>query len=108
MTHFINLQENCDFFTFSPTEAGLQGIEITYTVRQRDGDISNRRRKKPSGKWNDFNTRKYRNVVYLGINRIVPPSESSAHRSYRRAFEAEEIPNDVLNHIKDLAGRVFG
>ena len=97
-----------DFFTFSPTEAGLQGIEITYTVRQRDGDISNRRRKKPSGKWNDFNTRKYRNVVYLGINRIVPPSESSAHRSYRRAFEAEEIPNDVLNHIKDLAGRIFG
>lgn len=97
-----------DFFTFSPTETGLQGIEITYTVRQSDGDVPNRRRKKPSGKWNDFNTRKFKNVVYLGINRIVPPSESSAHRSYKRAFEAEEIPADILNRIKDLAGRIFG
>lgn len=97
-----------DFFTFSPTETGLQGIEITYTVRQHDGDIPNRRRKKPSGKWNDFNTRKFKNVIYLGVNRIVPPSESSAHRSYRRAFEAEEISENILNKIKSWAGRIFG
>lgn len=97
-----------DFFTFSPEETGLLGIEITYTIRQPDGDEPNIRRKKPSGKWNDFNTRKYRNVIYLGINRIVPPSESSAHRSYRKAFEAEEIPADMLAKIKTLAGRIFG
>ena len=97
-----------DFFTFSPEETGLQGIEITYIIRQPDGDKPNIRRKKPSGKWNDFNTRKYRNVIYLGINRIVPPSESSAHRSYRKSFEAEEIPADMLAQIKTLAGRIFG
>lgn len=97
-----------DFFTFSPEETGLHGIEIVYTIRQPDGDNSNVRRKKPSGKWNDFNTRKYRNVIYLGINRIVPPSESSAHRSYRKAFEAEEIPTPVLNQIQTLASKIFG
>ena len=97
-----------DFFTFSPEETGLRGIEIVYTIRQPDGDNLNIRRKKPSGKWNDFNTRKYRNVIYLGINRIVPPSESSAHRSYRNAFEAEEIPTPVLNQIQTYASRIFG
>ncbi|MBC3515213.1 ATP-binding protein [Neobittarella massiliensis] len=97
-----------DFFTFSPEETGLQGIEITYTIRQTDGDIPNLRKKKPSGKWNDFNTRKSRNVIYLGINRIVPPSESSAHRSYRKAFETEAIPPIILDQIKTLAGRIFG
>lgn len=97
-----------DFFTFSPEEPGLHGIEIVYTIRQPDGDNSNVRRKKPSGKWNDFNTRKYRNVIYLGINRIVPPSESSAHRSYRKAFEAEEIPAHILEQIQSYASRIFG
>lgn len=66
------------------------------------------RRKKPSGKWNDFNTRKYRNVIYLGINRIVPPSESSAHRSYRKYFEMEELPQNTLDQIKAMAGQIFG
>lgn len=97
-----------DFFTFSPEETGIQGIEISYVIRQADGDVPNIRKKKPSGKWNDFNTRKYKNVIYLGINRIVPPSESSAHRSYRKLFEAEEIPQDILNQIKVMAGRIFG
>ncbi len=97
-----------DFFTFSPDEQGVQGIEINYTIRQEDGDKNNIRRKKPSGKWNDYNTRKIRNVVYLGINRIVPPSESSAHRSYRKLFETEEIDAAILSQIKTLASRIFG
>jgi len=97
-----------DFFTFAPRERGLQGIEIVYTIRQPDGDKSNNRWRKPSGKWNDFNTRKHRNVVYLGINRIVPPSESSAHRSYKKSFEAEEISSDILSQIKSMASRIFG
>lgn len=97
-----------DFFTFAPEEHGLQGIEIVYTIRQAEDDKNNRRWKKPSGKWNDFNTRKHRNVVYLGINRIVPPSESSAHRSYRKLFEAEEINSNILSQIKSMASRIFG
>lgn len=97
-----------DFFTFSSEEHGLQGIEISYTVRQPNGDVVNIRRKKPSGKWNDFNTRKYRNVIYLGINRIIPPSESSVHRSYRKDFEATPVSEDILSRIKSMASRIFG
>lgn len=96
-----------DFFTFAPEEHGLQGIEIIYTIRQLDGDKQNKRWKKPSGKWNDFNTRRHRNVVYVGINRIVPPSESS-HRSYRNYFEAENINQTILSQIKNMASRIFG
>ncbi len=96
-----------DFFTFSPEERGLQGIEIIYTVRQADEDKTNRRWKKPSGKWNDFHTRIHRNVVYFGINRMVPPSESSAHRSYRKLFESDSISSDTLVKIKNMVGKVF-
>lgn len=44
----------------------------------------------------------------MGINRIVPPSESSAHRSYRKSFEAEELSRSILDQIKTMAGRIFG
>ncbi|MDY4784397.1 AAA family ATPase [Pygmaiobacter massiliensis] len=97
-----------DFFTFSPEERGLQGIEIVYNISQQNGDTVNKRWKKPSGKWNDFNTRKNRNVIYLGINRIVPPSESSAHCSYRKRFTADEIAPDILAQIKVMVCRIFG
>ncbi len=101
-----------DFFTFSAEETGLQGIKITYTIRQLEAgntvDKPNIRRKKPSGKWNDFNTRPFRNVIYLGIHRIVPPSESSAHRSYRNHFKQSDISEPILSKVKTMAGRIFG
>jgi len=97
-----------DFFTFVKGEDGLKGIEISYSIRQQSGDKPNKRWRKPSGKWNDFNTRENRNVVYLGINRITPPSESSAHRSYRYNFEKEKISHQILSEIKNMMRRIFG
>ena len=55
------------------------------------------RKKKPSGKWNDYNTRPERVVSYLGINRILPPSESSLFRSYKRSFAEKVLPEDIKN-----------
>jgi len=97
-----------DFFTFSRDEAGLGGIRISYNIRKQEGDVPEARWKKPSGKWNDFHTRTKRNVVYLGINRIVPPSESSVHRSYRRLFERNVIEGGLRQQLIDTVGKVFG
>lgn len=46
-----------DFFTFSRNEAGISGVEISSTYFSSDGMKVDVRKKKQSGKWNDFNTR---------------------------------------------------
>ena len=75
-----------DFFTFLPTEDGISEIQIQTSYLSMTGIKSDIRKKKPSGKWNDFNRRPQRAVSFLGINRIVPPSESNTHRHYSRLF----------------------
>lgn len=97
-----------DFFTFSPNETGISGIEVHAEYLARDGKKEDIRRKKPSGKWNDFNTRPKRAVAYLGINRIVPPSESNPHRHYRRNFQDDALDNAQLVQLKASMTSILG
>lgn len=97
-----------DFFTFSPDEAGIAGIEIQADYLTQNGIKSDIRKKKPSGKWNDFNRRPKRAVTYMGINRIVPPSESSPHRHYCRNFETRLIDNNQLNQLRESMSSILG
>lgn len=97
-----------DFFTFSPDETGLAGIEVLAYYLTQNGLERDVRRKKPSGKWNDFNTRPKRAVAYLGINRIVPPSESNPHRHYRRNFEPSPLDEEQLEQLKNSMTAIIG
>jgi hypothetical protein len=61
-----------------------------------------RRWKKKNGRWNNYDERIERNVVFLGIERIVPHIERSQSRSYYSAFQLgkakgweEDVKKDV-------------
>lgn len=104
-----------DFFFFAAEEKGfftelkIKNNYLTSVVPRypkiQGLDI---RKKKPSGKWNDYNTRPERVVSYLGINRILPPSESSLYRSYKRSFVKKALSDDIKNILLDSLRTIFG
>lgn len=97
-----------DFFTFAPDEAGIAGIEILADYLTPNGIKQDVRKKKPSGKWNDFNRRPKRAVAYLGINRIVPPSESNPHRHYCRNFMRCQLDGEQMAQLKESMTAILG
>lgn len=104
-----------DFFIFAPEERGfVSQIEIksTYltnssskTSEAKGEDI---RKKKPSGKWNDYNTRPERVVSFLGINRILPPSEDSKYREYRSSFKETKLDEEIKSFLTSSLTNIFG
>lgn len=104
-----------DFFVFAPEEKGLVSqieIKSTYLTdfvpappKIKGEDI---RKKKPSGKWNDYNTRPERVVSFLGINRILPPSEDSKYRGYRSSFKETKIDEIIKSFLTSSLTRIFG
>ena len=104
-----------DFFVFAPEEKGLVSqieIKSKYLTdivpkppKVQGEDI---RKKKPNGKWNDYNTRPERVVSYLGINRIIPPSEDSKYRGYRISFKEKKLDDDVKNYLTNSLTTIFG
>lgn len=98
-----------DFFTFSKDEPRISGVEIQSNYRSKDGTIKQDiRKKKLSGKWNDFNRRPKRVVSYLGISRIVPPSESNPHRNYCRYFTKANFNNEQMQQLRESMSHVIG
>lgn len=107
-----------DFFVQHPEEVPPEGIEILYGIAHNkwrkteanpnpEGVRYQRRWKSLGGKWNDYADRVRKNVVFLGIDRIVPHSERSQSRSYSRAFKDAE-PRGWENKVKDAVGYVLG
>lgn len=98
-----------DFFTFFPSENGISEIQIRADYLSATGMKSDIRKKKPSGKWNDFNRRPPRAVSFLGINRIVPPSESSPHRHYCRLFSPAHSLNETqISELSTSLSKILG
>ncbi|PPV05249.1 AAA domain [Xanthomonas bromi] len=94
----VNYYTFSDFFIQHAQEVAPQGIEILYNIaydkwaktqRMPDGKGigAQSRKKAKGGKWNDYHKRVDRNVLFLGIERIVPHSERSQSRSYSRVFK---------------------
>lgn len=107
-----------DFFLQHSEEVSPEGVEIAYAIAYDNWKKSTsvptgvglgiqRRRKNKGGKWNDYDKRVNRNVVFLGIERIVPHSERSQSRSYSKAFTAA-IPSGWEDKVRDAVGYVLG
>jgi predicted ATPase len=107
-----------DFFIQHTEEVPPQGVDIRYGIaydkwRKTDAipdgvGVGNQRRwKSKGGKWNDYGDRVKRNVVFLGIERIVPHTERSQSRSYSRVFKDTQ-PNGWEDKVKDAVGFVLG
>jgi predicted ATPase len=107
-----------DFFVQHTEEIPPQGIDISYGIAYNKwkkteslpegiGIGHQKRWKNQGGKWNDYAERVKRNVVFLGIERIVPHSERSQSRSYSKAFK--DVPlKGWEDKVKNAVGYVLG
>ena len=108
-----------DFFIQSVSDAKLEGISIGYGIlhnRWRGASGAETwaglgfqiREKKKSGKWNDYDTRVLRPAAFLGIDRVVPPSERSVFRNYRSQFSGKKAKGDWEDATRECVARILG
>ena len=103
-----------DFFIQSRDEVPPEGIYIRYKFlhnrwRGREaGPGWQARWKRIGGKWNNYDTRIKRNVIYSGVQRVVPHYERSAHKSYRGRFSIDSLEEQHREDICAIAGRIIG
>jgi energy-coupling factor transporter ATP-binding protein EcfA2 len=108
-----------DFFVQTPDEASVGGIVIRYQIlydkwRSRkgsDGRVGpgwqSRIKRYKGGRWNNYDSRVNRTVVYFGINRLVPHSERSVSKTYRKQFEHVNI-RGWEDEVKKTVGYILG
>lgn len=107
-----------DFFVQNTAEASQSDTVIHYkiaynrwkkspTVPEGIGVAYQIRKKKKGGKWNDYDQRVPRTVVFLGIERIVPHSERSQSRSYSKVFK-DGRPKGWEEKVRDIVGYIIG
>lgn len=99
-----------DFFAFTAEENGLmRDIQIASTFLTALPKNTDVRSKSPrSGQWKDYDTRPKRAVSFLGINRILPPSESLTHRNYRTYFEVDGLSPEEKRELAGYMTQIFG
>ena len=107
-----------EFFIQTSEEVPPEGIEVWYRFRydkwrksrknkQRTGNLYQKRKKNKGGKWTTYSKRVRRNVVFLGIQRVVPHAEKSVSRSYRAYFK-ESTADGWEDDVKNVVGRILG
>ena len=106
-----------DFFIQTSDEIPPGGIIIQYgflsnrwrkTPQRPDGrGIGYQRRwKRSGGKWTKYSSRVTRTVVYLGIDRVVPPAEKSTSKSYSRWFSGTTKAG-YERDVQKIVGRIL-
>lgn len=107
-----------DFFLQHKDEVPPQGIQLRYffahnswkkteTFPDGKGIGYQTRQKNQGGKWNNYDSRIQKTVVFLGIERIVPHAERSQSRSYSKSFKNVAIKG-WENKVKDAVGYILG
>jgi predicted ATPase len=110
-----------DFFIQADDDVPLEGIEVLYSIRHnrwRHPDTGEpheavgrqKRTKAKGGRWNDYASRIRRNVIYLGINRVVPHSEKTISKSYRYQFlegESAGFEDAVMKEVSYVLGIAY-
>jgi predicted ATPase len=104
-----------DFFVQSDDETPIQGVNVRYGIRYNkwSGKVSEglkfqTRSKRKGGRWNDYHTRVKRNVIYFGVQRVVPHFERSVSKSYRSRFKPGNLSEANRKKIAKIAGRIIG
>jgi predicted ATPase len=106
-----------DFFIQASEEEPLAFLNLRYQV------LYDRWRKSPRmpsgvgagwqhrwkllGRWNNYRARVNRNVIFCGIERVVPHAEKSVSKSYRRAFQ-KGIAAGYEATVANTVGRILG
>lgn len=103
-----------DFFIQSANESNIEGVKIDYRILHNNwstlkpGPGVQSRKKSKGGKWNDYAGRVKRNVIYFGIQRVVPHYERSTHKSYRAKFKPGTMSPESRKEIYSVASRIIG
>ena len=106
-----------DFFIQHSEEVSPEGITVVYNIAHDNWRITSTnknstligtqfRRKNKGGKWSDYASRVERNCIFIGIERIVPHSEKSQSRSYRRRFLSTTLKGWETS-VKEIVGRIL-
>lgn len=97
-----------DFFAFAPGEVGFgSDIKITSSFLTDKTKNTDTRSKTPRGKWKDYDTRPKRAVSFLGINRILPPSESLTYRNYCSSFGINNLSSTDSDDLAKYMQQIF-
>ncbi|UWQ31351.1 ATP-binding protein [Leisingera sp. M527] len=103
-----------DFFVQSADETPVDGVKIRYGIRhdhwnRREPGLGHQSRsKRKGGRWNDYYSRVNRNVIYFGVQRVVPHFERSVSKSYRSRFKPGNLPEETRKKIAKIAGKIVG
>lgn len=106
-----------NFFIQSKEEIPPEGIIIKYQILHNNWRKTEKipdgkgagwqiRKKNIGGKWNKYSTRLKRNVVFFGIDRVVPHSEKSVSKSYRLHFK-ECLKLGWEEEVKNIVGKIL-
>lgn len=107
-----------DFFIQSPDEISPAGIKLWYHFLSNNwkksrhlpsgvGEASQLRSKIKGGKWTKYSKRVKRNVVFFGIERVVPHSERSVSKSYKYSFVKGDA-DGYEEKLCELVGKILG
>lgn len=101
-----------DFFIQTNDEIKPEGIQIwneihTNTWASGPGKKFQKREKKRKGRWNNYERRVKRNVVFLGLDRIVPHSEKSVHKAYKSKFKSDATDQEVIDGVLKSVGFIL-
>ena len=101
-----------DFFIQTKEEAALGNIIIGYQIlsnkwkESKPGLGWQHRTKKSGGRWNNYDSRILRTVVFLGVERIVPHAERSVSKSYRGRFKLG-TNHGWEDNVREIVGRIL-
>ncbi|MBM0743374.1 AAA family ATPase [Phormidium sp. CLA17] len=102
-----------DFFVQTKEEVALGNIIVGYEILHdrwkggKAGAAWQHRIKKSGGRWNNYDSRARRTVVFLGVERIVPHSERSVSKSYRGKFKSG-TDHGWEDNVREIVGRILG
>ncbi len=107
-----------EFFVHTMEEVSDTGLLIRYQILHnkwhspknpagRVGSGWQNRIKRKGGRWNNYDRRVRRTVVYLGIDRIVPHAERSVAKSYRKLFQPIN-GKGWEKEVKQVVGNILG
>lgn len=107
-----------DFFIQHSDELAPEGVQIYFSIAHdgwkisksnpdKEGVKQQLRKKNKGGRWNDYAGRVHRDVVFLGIERIVPHAEKSQSKSYSKSFSYSG-DKGWEKDVRDTVGQILG
>ena len=102
-----------DFFIQTQEEIKHDGIAVEYQFLHNNwkghhpGLGLQRMIKRSGGKWSKYDKRIKKNVLYLGIERVVPQTEKQVYKTYIKYF-TDSIDDGWYQDVQKYVGRILG